>query len=86
MLAQQTPEELSVFELSRLRRWVRMLEELDSIVHTYPSEVLDERRRLLNRIIFNQCASLSRAGLSLEVEHVLARYRGGIRGVGTLKS
>lgn len=77
MLAQQTPEELNVFELTRLRRWVRMLQELDEIVQVYPSDVLDERRRLLNRIIFNQCASLSRAGLSLEVEHVLAHYRDG---------
>jgi len=86
MLAQQTPEELSVFELTRLRRWVRMLQELDSIVLAYPSEVLDERRKLLNRVIFNQCASLSRIGLSLEVEHVLARYRDGTRSVGGLRS
>ena len=70
-----TQHDFVAFELQRLARWVRMLTELDTIVAAFPSEVLDERRRLLNRIIFNQCASLSRAGFAAEVEQLVAQYR-----------
>lgn len=64
----------NIFELNRLYRWVRMLEELDTIVAAFPSDLLDERRRLLNRIIFTQCATLSAAGLAAEVDRVIDRY------------
>lgn len=76
VLTKDTTQELNVaFELGRLRRWVKMLTELDSIVAAFPSDVLDDRRKLLNRIIFNQCAYLSRHGQSAEVEFMVAGYR-----------
>ncbi len=67
-------DQLDTFDLHRLRRWVGMLSDLDGNALAVSTEVRDSRRRLLNRIIFNQCAMLSRSGMMDEVERIIAVY------------